>query len=225
MNKPTVILLLILTIVSCKKTKNQSEFKSEIDKFNEISAFFRIDSVVKTSEKIKIYATDTLTMYNDIRHRQNYFLSTALILEKSDLGIGIKKVDFSVNMPNRKDGNEPASIPVKLAYEILDYYQDPVFKKKIIDLNSINKKHFQDYLKYRGNDLVHNLNTYLADKTNNKNQWTGLDSYDIIKGYVYNRQNGIDTSRHQELFDEILTDTIYWSDKRIGKEVYNIITK
>ena len=225
MNKPTIVLLLILTIVSCKKPEKQSEFKSEIDKFNEISALFKIDSVIKTSERIKIYATDTLTMYNDTRHRQNYFLSTALILNKSDLETGIKSVDFDVNMPNRKDGNVPASIPLKLAYDILDYYQEPVFKKKIIALNLINKKHLQNYMDFRGNDLVHNLNTYLADKTNDKNQWTGLDSYDIIKGYVFNLQNGIETTQHQELFNGILTDTVYWNNKKIGKEVYDIITK
>tara|TARA_A100000171_G_scaffold50794_2_gene63140 strand:- start:681 stop:1358 length:678 start_codon:yes stop_codon:yes gene_type:complete len=218
-------IIIFFLFINCQKSDKQTDLESKIEKFNELSVLFKIDSITKTQKQVEIYATDTLTMYNDVRHKQKYFLSCALILEKSDLESEIESIDFTVNMPNREDGNIPASIPKKLANDILEYYQEPIFKSKIIELNMLNKKYFKNYLDSRAGDLIHNLNTYLAKRTNHENQWTGLDSYDIIKGYVYNRENGINISKHQELFNGILTDTVYWADKKIGKEVYKVITE
>jgi len=219
----TTLILIFFLFSNCQKIEKKTDLELKIKDFNEISVLFEIDSIRKTPINIYIYATDTLTIYNDVRHTQKYFLSSALILDKVDLDDEIESIDFIINMPNREDGNIPASLPKKMVNDLIDYYQEPVFNDKIIELNKLNKKYYKNYLDWRAGDLIHNLNTYLARKTNHENKWTGLDSYDMIKGYVYNRQNGIDTKRHEELFNSILTDTIYWADREIGKKVYDII--
>lgn len=227
-----LILLNVFLIISCNEksetVKNTTVVSNEkvydLNKFNDLSTFFHLDSINQNEDKIHFFFTDTSKFYQPERHVQNYVLSLLFVVNHKESKFKNASVSYDVKMPYRKDGNVSNSYRMKDLIPTLDQYSIPTIKEKILLLNKLNRKKFIDSKGKETTDLLYKLNMYFAQKIK-PGAWIGLDSHDVIMEYELKKANGLDLENHLDLFNSILTDTSYMRDKTVGKEIHQILIK
>jgi hypothetical protein len=195
-----------------------------LEKFNDLSTFFHLDSVIPNDRNLNFYFTDTSRFYQPERHIQNFNLSLLTVLNYKELSLDYNSVSFDVTMPYREDGDIIENYSVIYLTGNLDRYNLPEVKKKIIELNKANRS---DFLASKGTktmDIIYSLNQYFV-QTESPGNWFGVDAYDVIWKYEYNKTIGMDVSHEAELFNNILTDTRYMKEREIGSKIHEILVK
>ena len=177
------------------------------------------------SNSITIHATDTLGFYVPTRHFQYYNWACAHLFENYPFHEYVKFINFNVNMVNRKDGNIDIRIGKDELINTLSPFRDVKYFNKIKELNKLNYEiHINQYKRGHG-DLIDNLNVYFAHQTPDGDHWSGNDSYYLIQGYMHNKIMMYDLTEHNKILDGILTDTVWFSNDKIRKQVHELIKK
>lgn len=225
-----IILFGLSITISCRdrhveeKDKEPVKPAYKLDKFNELSTFFILDSIQELNNKLTINFTDTSKFYQPVRHIQNYSLVFLAVLDPANLNSGIDSVTFDVRMLYREDGDIVQTYSSKELLPVLQRYANPKVKDKILELNRFNK---QDYITRTGDnnlDVLYKLNMYFAQIVD-PGSWVGVDSYGIIWEYEFNKAGGYDMTGHLDAFNKILTDTLYMKEREVGQEIHKILMK
>lgn len=225
------LLLLAFIFTSCDSPKPENKLEKEseeveynLEKFNDLSTFFILDSITSNNRLISIHFSDTSKFYQPERHVQFYTLVFLTTLDKSILETDIDSVTFDVSMWYREDGDIIRTFSSKELLPILHRFTIPSVKDKIIALNEYNKKDYISRVGDKDLDVLYKLNMYFTQIVD-PGSWFGTDSYGIIWEYEYNKAGGYDMTGHIDAFNKILTDTMYMEEREVGKEVYRILMK
>lgn len=217
----------VLSACSNEATKGNEEAEEvgpeySIERFNALATNFHLDSVREEGNKFAFYFTDTLSFYQPTIHAQNYSLALLMAYDPKTIPLTVDSVLMHVNMPNRDVGDISVPLQYNDMMDKIDKLSVPEIRSKIIALNQLNKKYFLKRDPNKSLQPIYELNMFFA-QTLDPTSWVGIDSYWVIWEYESNKSRNQSIDGHLDLFNQMLTDTLYMKDKVVAREIHEIL--